>query len=941
MRRGLLAPAVPALLALAVPTLLAAQAAPAAQPPAQPPVQLPAQPPTLPRRIEVTVQPPDMVFRFVPRVEIPGMPRVALALSGGGARGLAHIGVLQRFEEVGFPLDSVTGTSAGALVGALYASGFTGGEIEDLFRRLDLTRAFLEPLLRNPGETLDEQEDRESTFMSIERKNGQTTFAQGLRSGVEVQRTLQGLLARGAYFSEGDFDRMRRPLRILATNLETGQGRVFGNGDLVEAVRASMAVPGGFRPVLIEGQQYVDGALVENLPVSTAKEAFHPDVVIAVDISNPLEHRQATSIFSVASRSLDLVVERRQWESRAAADFLIRPDIRDAPFLEYGSLAPKLVLQGREAFDARLEELATFLRGKTAGQEALPADRVVFESPLPVGETLEGILSATLKSAPGPGSGAGPGAGGFSLLDVRILLQQVLVHGLAREAWATVEPDRTLTVHLRPYPPVTELAVSAPPAWIPRVERALASRIKVGAPFNPKTFGDVVSQVVYSLLMDGSPLVDARGSGFDPESGRLSVVLREPLITQVNVWPASGPAVDEAHLLRILGRLEGGPFRPVTLQQRIALAEHRLHLTELRYLTRPDGQGGTVLTLIPVPQRQDRLDLSLGYESTLGGQLGLTYQALNLGFTGSELELSAARNRLQQQATLALRAPFSFSPGAGMELSGNYWQQRLEVPPLWSVPQLPIGGVEGRISASDLVLRTYFRFSNLGTGKVSFDLERRNVAFLEEGLRQTQAQDAAFLSAEWDNFDRHTLPREGLLLRLRGGAGRTKTGTLPGGDFRQAYVRARGLHAFTEFVGADLDLEWGQGRRMPLDRWWVLGGPSFVLGSRASGLVAPNFGVARFGLPFRMYSGLGLTLEVVPRFDLAWLSREADALFHADTGYQAEGKGLLVRTTLLSKFYVELSYGFLKLRTPQGTRPATGSFDVVIGTQPFDLWKRR
>ncbi len=927
MRSGPLATA-RSLVLLGLPVLLAGQVVPL-MPPAP-------NPPAVPRRIEVKVQPPDMVFRFVPRVEVPGMPRVALALSGGGARGLAHIGVLQRFEEVGFPLDSVTGTSAGAMVGALYASGFSGSEIENLFRRLDLTRAFLEPLLRNPGETLDEQEDRESTFMSIERKNGQTIFAQGLRSGLEVQRTLQGLLARGAYFSEGDFDRLQRPLRILATNLETGQGRVFGNGDLVEAVRASMAVPGGFRPVMIEGQQYVDGALVENLPVSTAKEAFHPDVVIAVDISSPLEHRQATSIFSVASRSLDLVVERRQWESRAAADFLIRPDIRDAPFLEYGSLAPKLVLQGREAFDARLVELSALLRGKTAGHEVLPADRVVFESPVPVGETLEGILSTTLKPVPG----AGPGAGGFSLLDVRIFLQQILVHGLAREAWATVEPDRTLTLHLRPYPPVTELAVNAPPAWIPRVERALADRIQVGLPFNPKAFGEVVSQVVYSLLMEGSPLVDARGSGFDLQSGRLSVVLREPLITQVDVWPASGPRVDESHLLRILGRLEGEPFRPVSLQQRIALAEHRLHLAELHYFTRPDRRGGTILTLIPVPQRQDRFDLSLGYESTLGGELGLTYQALNLGFTGSELELSAARNRLQQQATLALRAPFGFSPGAGMELSGNYWQQRLEVPPLWPVPQLPVGGVEGRISASDLVLRTYFRFSNLGTGKVSFDLERRNVAFLEEGLRQTQAQDAAFLSAEWDNFDRHTLPREGLLLRLRGGTGRTKAGALPGGDFQQAYFRVRGLHSFSESVGADLDLEWGQGRRLPLDRWWVLGGPSFVLGSQASGFMAPNFGGVRFGVPFRIYSGLGLTLEVVPRFDLAWLSQEAGTLFQSDTGYRAEGKGLLLRTTLLSKFYVELSYGFLKLRTPQGTRPATGSFDVVIGTQSFDVWKR-
>ncbi|WP_306672139.1 patatin-like phospholipase family protein [Geothrix campi] len=922
MRPGWLAPG-RSLLLLGLPVLLAGQSAPPAS--SQPAA------PAVARRIEVTVQPPDMVFRFVPRVVIPGMPRVGLALSGGGARGLAHIGVLQRLEEVGFPLDSITGTSAGALVGALYASGFSGREIEDLFRRLDLTRAFLEPLLRNPGETLVEQEDRESTFMSIEREDGQTTLAQGLRSGLEVQRTLQVLLARGAYFSGGDFDRLQRPLRVLATNLETGQGRVFGKGDLVEAVRASMAVPGGFRPVVIDQQQYVDGALVENLPVFTAKEAFHPDVVIAVDISNPLVRRQATNIFSVASRSLDLVVERRQWESRAAADFLIRPDIRDAPFLEYGSLAPKLVLQGREAFDARLEELGIFLRGKTGGQETLEADRVVFENPMPLGEALEGTLAATLTRL----------RGGFHLLDVQILLQQILVHGLAREAWATVDADRTLTIHMRPYPVMTGLDVEAPEAWLPLVNKTLADGMPLGSAYNPQVFGSLMSQLVYRLLMEGSPLVDARGSGFEEATGHLRVVLREPRVSQVEVWSVPGPAVDDAHLRRILGHLEGRPFRPRDLQQRIALAEHRLHLAELHYLTRPDGQGGTILTFIPVPQQQDRLDLSLGYESTLGGQLGLTYHALNLGFKGSELEFSAARNRLQQQATVALRVPFSFSPGAGMELSGNYWQQRLETALAWPAPPFPLGGVEARISASDLVLRTYLRFSNLGTGKLSLDLARRNVAFKEGGLRQTQSQDAAFLSAEWDNFDRHTLPREGLLLRARGGVGEVESGLLPGGSFQQTSFRARGLHAFSEFLGADLDLEWGQGRHLPLDRWWVLGGSSFVIGSRAASHLAPNFGAMRFGVPFRVYGGLGITLEVVPRFDLAWMSEQPEALFHADTDLRAQGTGLLLRTTLLSKFYLELSYGFLKLRSPQGTSPASGSFDVLIGTQPFDLWKRR
>jgi predicted acylesterase/phospholipase RssA len=881
-----------------------------------------------PRRIEVMVQPADMVFRFTPRVTIPGSPRVALALSGGGARGLAHIGILQRLEEVGYPLDSVTGTSAGALVGALYASGFSGREIEDLFGRLDLTRAFLEPLWRNPGETLGEQEDRNNTFLSIERHNGHVFLAQSLRSGVEVQHTLQGLLARGAYFSGGDFDKLQRPLRVLATNLETGQGRVFGNGDLVEAVRASLSIPGGFRPVVIEGQQYVDGALVENLPVFTAKEAFHPDLVIAVDISAPLENRPATNFFSVAARSLDLVVERRQWESRAAADFLIRPDIRDAPSLEYGSDAARLVRAGRETFDARRDAMGSLLRSRLS-QEWLDVGRVAFESPVALSASMEGLLGGTLN----------PGPEGIRVQDVQILLQQALVHGLAREAWATVDPDRVLTIHIRPFPAIRSVEVEAPEGWRQAIRAAVADTVKVGEPFNPQGFGRMISQLVYGFLMEGGPLVDARGSGFDPETGHLHIIIVEPLITKVEARITPGSGVDEAHLLRLLGGLEGHPFRPDELQNRVALAEHRLHLAELRYQVRPDGQGGTAITLVPVPQRQDHLDISLGYESTLGGQVGLTYQAINLGFKGTELELSAASNRLQQQATLSLSRPFGFSPGAGIEVAADYWKQRLGVPLPWQVPELVGDGLDALMSVSDLTLKTYFRFSNLGTGKVSLDLGRRDSAFQEYGQRRSQSQESAFLSGEWDNFDRYTLPREGLLLRGRFGMGHADEGDLAGATFQQGYFRARGLRSFGEHAGVDLDLEWGQGRRLPLDRWWALGGPSFVIGSNSLGYLAPNFAAVRFGIPLRLYLGLGLTVEVVPRFDMAWMAPDPSSLLKPEVAIRAQGTGLMMRTTL-SDFYVELAYGFLKERTPQESGRAVGNFNVLIGTQPFDLWKR-
>jgi outer membrane protein assembly factor BamA len=346
-----------------------------------------------------------------------------------------------------------------------------------------------------------------------------------------------------------------------------------------------------------------------------------------------------------------------------------------------------------------------------------------------------------------------------------------------------------------------------------------------------------------------------------------------------------------------------------------------------------------VITLIPVPQQRERLDFSLGYESTLGGQVGLAYRALNLPFRSAETELSAARNRLQEQASLVLRSPFGFSPGAGMEVAANYWQQRMEVPLSYATVELPGNGTEARISASDLLLKTYIRFSNLGTGKLSLDLGRRNAAFREDGIRKTQRQDSIFLSGEWDNFDRHTLPRRGLLLRARAGTGHADPGNLPATSFQQAYFRVKGLTTFGESVGANLDLELGQGRRLPLDRWWVLGGPSFVIGSRSVGYMAPNFAAVRFGIPFRLYMGLGLTVELAPRFDMAWVSQNPSSLWQSGENQRAQGTGLLLRTTL-SNFYLELSYGILKFQTPQESRKAAGSFNVLVGTQPFDLWKR-
>lgn len=896
----------------------------------------------LPERFEVKVLPPDFIFRFAPKVEVAGRPRIGLALSGGGARGVAHIGVLQRLDEGGYPIDSVTGVSAGALMGTLYTCGYSGKEIEALFTRVDFNRAFLDPLRRTPGRTLEEQEAENGSFLSLQVQRGLPTIALGLRGSEAMQRTLEGLLARGAYFSGGRFDDLKFPLRVVATNLETGLGRVFAYGDLVEVLRASMAVPGAFQPVVIDGQQYVDGALTENIPVFQTIGSFSPDLIMAVDVSSPMEHTRASNFFSVAARSLDLVVERRQWESKAAANLVIRPELKDVPFADYGKQLPLLVESGRRAFDAKAAAWRELMLEAFGPNVELSARRVELKPARPLPPEATRLIQDYLPE-------------GKPLLrrHVYVVLQQLLTQGWARHAKAevvTLGGPPTLQLELDLWPNIQRLDVDAPSAMQAEVLRELRAEFPEGERFNPTRFGAALGRWVHAQVMGGAPLIDARGSGFDPDSGVLRVKLREPRVQSVEVRQHVRMSVaDTEYIRQLLVPLLGRPLRTRSLREHLDLAEQRLHLAELRYQLRPvpapssGDPDGVELQLVPVPHRPQSLDLSLGYETTLGGQFGLRYQAFNFGGTHAELELSGAKNRLQEQGSFALRGPFRGFPGAGLEFRTTFFEQRLDTALLFPAEELRGNSVEARIGSLDVALGGFIRFGNLGQGKASLSVAQRQTRFRNEVQDQDGLQQVGLAALEWDNFDRHGFPREGLMIRSLYGAGRTLEGPSLDRRHRFSYLRARGLQPMgapeaSIAPALDLDLEWGYGQHLPLDRWWTLGGPSFLMGSRAAGFLAPNVLVGRLGVPLRLKGAFGGTLQVVPRFDYGVVSQQASDLFRSQRGM---GAGVLLRT-MVARFYVELSYGWLKVYEPvRGWSGATGTFNAQIGTQPFDLWKRR
>ncbi len=871
-----------------------------------------------------------MIFRFAPAVDIPGLPKVALVLSGGGARGIAHIGVLQRLEEVGYPIASVTGTSAGSLAGALFASGFSGREIEAIFQRLNLGQAALDPLRREPGTTLEEQEKASDTLVTAELDHGRFQAAQSLRSGRMLRHILERILTRATYYSQGDFDRLRLPLRVLATNFASGEGRLFRQGDLAQAVQASMSIPGGFRPVIVDGQPYVDGALVENLPVDEARTAFHPDLVLAVDASAPVKETPASNFFAVATRSLDLMVERRQRESRQHADLLVRLDQPDVPFLNYAGLLPRLVADGRRAFDAVADGFNQRLLQALGRQAQLSVQEVVLDCEGTLPQPLEVLRRRYLDDAHP-----------LREQEVLVFLQQALVHGWASEAWAELPLDRPgqLRVHLRLYPEVRSIVLEVPAPWRSAIEHRLQAELPLGSRFNPEVFGRVLSGTVFELVMQGYPLVDLRGSGFDETNGTLRVHVREPALERLEVQPPPGQsALDVPGIRLALDPLLGHPLDADHLQARMDLAAARFHLEGLGCSILPSGDApGARLGVAPRQLPRHRLDLSLGYETHLGGQFGLGYLGRDLAGPGTEIEASAAKNRLQDALDLDFRRSLPTRTETGLDLGYSAWSQRLDESEALATGDLLSLYPGTTLRAGEVHLGGYARFGGSQTGKASLDLSRREVAFSGQPGHVTQT--AATLEAGWDNFDRHTLPTEGLLLRGRFSLGRTDTPVRT--TFTQAYLRARGLQPLTGTLGLDLDLEGATAQRLPLDRWWLLGGPGFVLGSLPLSYLAPTFAVARVGLPLHFPTAMGLILELEPRLDLARVAPSATGLWQGGSYHQSRGAGLLLRTTLVGPYYLEASYGWRSRQGPAGSLPSDRQFTLAFGTQPFDLWRRR
>ena len=303
----------------------------------------------------------------VPAQESPAPPppphpgsgrRIGLALGGGGARGMAHIGVIRKLEELHIPIDYVVGTSMGSIIGGLYACGYTPDEMEKLIKSIHWDTLFRDAPDR-PDQSFRQKEDDYDHLIPLEfgltvKKGIHVVLPPGLIAGSKLSYILENATLG---CTVPDFDHLRIPFRAVATDIQTGQPYVMGKGDLGKAIRASMAIPAIFTPVELDGHLLIDGGESENLPVQTAR-ALGADVVIAVNVGSSGAEMAAKpeNVGAMIGRLIDLPLQQNTLASAKLADLVITPDLEgytSADFMKGAQMIPL----GYKSADAATEKL--------------------------------------------------------------------------------------------------------------------------------------------------------------------------------------------------------------------------------------------------------------------------------------------------------------------------------------------------------------------------------------------------------------------------------------------------------------------------------------------------------------------------------------------------------------------------------------------------------
>ncbi|WP_300023959.1 patatin-like phospholipase family protein [uncultured Maribacter sp.] len=286
-------------------------------------------------------------------------PKVGLVLSGGGAKGMAHIGALKIIEEAGVEIDYIGGSSMGAIVGAMYAAGYSANELDSIFKATNIGSLIQDNLPRS-AKTFYEKDDSERYALTLPFKNFKVTVPPAISGGQNIYNEFVRLLYHVKDID--DFNKLPTPFVCIATDIETGKQVILNSGYLPEAILASGTLPSLFEPTVINDRVLIDGGVVNNYPIDEVR-AMGADIIIGVDVQHDLSDRDALLSATEILLQINNYRTVADMEVKSAkTDIYIKPNIEEYSVIDFNRLG-EIVKTGEDAAKLKIQELKQLTTG--------------------------------------------------------------------------------------------------------------------------------------------------------------------------------------------------------------------------------------------------------------------------------------------------------------------------------------------------------------------------------------------------------------------------------------------------------------------------------------------------------------------------------------------------------------------------------------------------
>ena len=295
-------------------------------------------------------------------------PVIGVALSGGGAKGFAHIGVLNVLEEEGIPIEVVTGTSMGAVIGGLYATGYTPDQIKTIAQQTDWQALFNDRDSNTPHQLTGLAPNNDNYIFTFPIQDKRIQLPSGLIDGQNISMLLYRLTL--PYHNVSDFRTLPVTFGCIATDLATGEAVLLDQGYLPDAIRASIAIPTIFKPMKLNGNTYIDGGIARSIPAEDAR-SLGADIVIASDVGEPVKPVDSLKTFlDIMSQSLGFYQRESDRQQIELSDLYIQPDVESFTIFSYSEIE-ELVSRGEKAARKKLPELRRMIDSLAASGRRL------------------------------------------------------------------------------------------------------------------------------------------------------------------------------------------------------------------------------------------------------------------------------------------------------------------------------------------------------------------------------------------------------------------------------------------------------------------------------------------------------------------------------------------------------------------------------------------